>query len=85
MIVKKGEASISQKACFIAIVDKFGLANANPGGCPMAPGAEHVLEVDTGPLINDIPYGQAVGKLQYAAGGTRPDIAYATRTAASVT
>lgn len=81
---ERGEASINQKAYFEAIIKHFGLDEANPTSYPMAPGADNVLEKDTAAYLEEVTelYGKAVGKLQYGATCTRPDIAYPVRVVA---
>ncbi len=78
---------LSQRAYIDTMLSRFNLDDAKPITTPMAPGG--VLSKHQCPTsqrefedMRDIPYREAVGALNYAAVGSRPDIAYAVSTLA---
>ena len=80
--VSEGQIFVNQKPYIDNLVRRFGLSDA----CGVSTPADACvkLEADDGVSQPADPklYQQIVGSLQYAAGGTRPDIAYAVSTIA---
>jgi hypothetical protein len=73
--------SLSQSTYLKAIVQRYGFEHVKPCSTPMDPNAR--LSSADAPktaqdfaYMRDKPYREAVGSLNYAALGTRPDIAY---------
>lgn len=73
---EEGTLSLTQPKYLRKIVEKMGLANANPVVLPMTPGTQ--LRSYSGEKIS-FPYAEKIGELLYAALGTRPDIAFAVQ------
>ena len=78
----KREIALSQRQYIIDALVRFNMSDCNPIGTPMDPGAK--LSSSMSPqtpeerkLMENIPYLNAVGTLQYLATSTRPDISYA--------
>ena len=78
----KREIALSQRQYIIDALERFNMSDCNPIGTPMDPGAK--LSSSMSPqtpeerkLMENIPYLNAVGTLQYLATSTRPDISYA--------
>ena len=74
--------SLSQTSYIEAIIRRFGLEDAKPLSTPMDPHVQ--LKAEQSPKttaevaeMRNVPYREAVGSLQYASLGTRPDITYA--------
>jgi len=73
--------SLSQKAYIKSILEKYGFEGIKPYAAPMDPNCK--LSTTDSPktatefaVMRDKPYRECVGSLQYAASGTRVDIAY---------
>jgi hypothetical protein len=80
-----GTISLSQRTFFERMLEEFGMADCNPKSTPLPVGI--VLSAKDCPTTDedrrymvDKPYREVLGKMNWAAGGTRPDIAYATGT-----
>ena len=76
------QISLSQRQYIIDALERYNMSDCNPIGTPMDPGAK--LSSSMSPqspeerkAMEDIPYLNAVGTLQYLASSTRPDISYA--------
>ncbi|PIL23016.1 hypothetical protein GSI_14323 [Ganoderma sinense ZZ0214-1] len=74
--------SLSQTAYIDAIIRRFGLDDAKPLSTPMDPHVQLSAEQSPKTMaevagMRNVPYREAVGSLQYASLGTRPDITYA--------
>ncbi|PIL37456.1 transcription factor [Ganoderma sinense ZZ0214-1] len=74
--------SLSQTSYIEAIVRRFGLEDAKPLSTPMDPHVQLTAEQSPKTTaevaeMRNVPYREAVGSLQYASLGTRPDITYA--------
>jgi len=74
---ERGTLRLGQRQYVHTILERFGLADANPVQLPM--GAGDRLTKDGEPLTAELQqtYQELVGALLYVATGTRPDIAYA--------
>jgi len=74
---ERGTLRLGQRQYVHTILERFGLADANPVQLPM--GAGDRLTNDGEPLTAELQqtYQELVGALLYLATGTRPDIAYA--------
>ena len=74
---ERGTLRLGQRQYVYTILERFGLADANPVQLPM--GAGDRLTKDGEPLTAELQqtYQELVGALLYLATGTRPDIAYA--------
>ena len=59
------------------ILTRFGMADANPVSTPLDPNVNLTRPDPNAKILKDIPYRELIGSLQYAATGTRPDIAFA--------
>ena len=75
--------SLSQKQYLETIIARYGSTNMKPSTTPMEPGAyltsvQSPKTAEEFATMRDKPYREAIGSLQYASGGTRPDITYAT-------
>jgi transposase InsO family protein len=76
----RGRVHASQVAYAQRVLARFGMADCKPVSSPMAVGAR--LKASDSPEAGSaearemaaVPYREAVGSLQYLAGGTRPDI-----------
>lgn len=73
---------LSQRQYIIDLLERFGMANCAPVQTPMNPGL--LLSKTDGPQTDEerremenVPYLEAVGAINYLAVGTRPDISYA--------
>ena len=74
--------SLSQHQYIIGMLERYKMSDCNPVSTPMAPGLklskamapQTEAEVEE---MDNVPYLNAVGSLQYLATMTRPDIAYA--------
>jgi Reverse transcriptase (RNA-dependent DNA polymerase) len=91
--VSSNYISLSQSHYIVALLEKYGLADANPVTTPMDPNVkldaydkddEIELEGESDPKITH-GYAQLIGSLMYLALGTRPDIAYAVNRLAQFT
>ena len=76
------QISLSQRQYIIDALERYNMSDCNPIGTPMDPGAH--LSSSMSPqspeeqkAMENIPYLNAVGTLQYLATSTRPDIFYA--------
>ena len=74
--------SLSQTAYIEAIIRRYGLEDAKPLSMPMDPHVQLTAEQSPKMIaevaeMRNVPYREAVGSLQYASMGTRPDITYA--------
>jgi hypothetical protein len=68
------------------LVSEYGVSFENKHGKRKSPGVPKVrLSENVGPTIDVKEYQQLVGKLQYLANATRPDIAYCTNSCARFT
>lgn len=76
-ILREGEIVIHQKQYLINLLNRFDLTKVAPVSTPVDPHV-HLVQDDgiSGPT-DQRRYQQMVGSLQYAAGGTRPDLAFA--------
>jgi hypothetical protein len=79
--------SLSQRQYCEDMLKEFGMWDVNPVSTPMVPGSHLIAAADQQPqedldFMKDKAYMRAVGKLNYLALGTRPDISYATSTLA---
>ena len=79
--------SLSQRQYCEDMLKEFNMSDCRPVGTPMAAGLR--LTVDMAPQTPDdiaqmkgLPYGRAVGKLNYLALATRPDISFSVSTLA---
>ncbi|QRV78044.1 Retrovirus-related Pol polyprotein from transposon TNT 1-94 [Ceratobasidium sp. AG-Ba] len=72
----KRTINISQDAYIKNLIDRAGLADANPTTIPLPAGTQ--LERYTGPPV-DFPYARHIGGILYATLATRPDAAYANQ------
>ena len=85
--------SLSQSHYIDILLEKYGLADANPVSTPMDPNVKLDLEVKDGkgqPEDNAClkighAYAQLIGSLMYIALGTRPDISYTVNKLAQFT
>ncbi|KAL0345582.1 UNVERIFIED_CONTAM: Retrovirus-related Pol polyprotein from transposon TNT 1-94 [Sesamum radiatum] len=73
---------LTQSSYFEKVLKRFKMKNSKRGFLPMRHGIK--LSKEQSPKIDeklkrmsDIPYALAVGSIQYAVKGTRPDVAYA--------
>lgn len=75
-----GKLSLDQTAYAEDILETFGMTDARPASSPLDPGSKYEKGDSRNPPREDLKfrYRQAVGALLYLAGGTRPDIAFAT-------
>lgn len=78
-----GTISLSQQSFFEHMLEEFGMADCNPKATPLPIGL--ILSEKDCPTMDedcrymvDKPFCTALGKMNWGAGGTRPDIAYAT-------
>ncbi|PIL28276.1 hypothetical protein GSI_09564 [Ganoderma sinense ZZ0214-1] len=73
--------SICQSQYILRVLERFGMADANPVSTPLDPNIKLVKTPDDADLseMRDVPYQAAIGSLMYAALGTRPDISYAVQ------
>ncbi|QRW07738.1 Retrovirus-related Pol polyprotein from transposon TNT 1-94 [Ceratobasidium sp. AG-Ba] len=72
----KRTINISQDAYIKNLIDRAGLADANPTTIPLPAGTQ--LQRYTGPPV-DFPYARHIGGILYATLATRPDAAYANQ------
>jgi transposase InsO family protein len=84
-----GTISLSQEHYIDAMLTRFGLTDANPVSTPLDPNI-NLDNLDPQPQTPSDTRGSslfatAIGSLQYAANGTRPDIAYAVNRLAQFT
>jgi len=75
--------SLSQKQYLETIIARYCSVNMKASATPMEPGAylstaQPPQTAEEFAVMRDKPYCEAIGSLQYASSGTRPDIMYAT-------
>ena len=80
--VSEGLICINQRPYIDNLVRRFGLSEACGVSTPADACVKLVADDGVSRPANPKLYQQIVGSLQYAAGGTRPDIAYAVSTIA---
>ena len=80
--VSEGKICINQKPYIDNLVRRFGLSDACGVSTPADACVKLVADDGVSRPADPKLYQQIVGSLQYAAGGTRPDIAYAVSTIA---
>ena len=80
--VSEGKICINQRPYIDNLVRRFGLSEACGVSTPADVCVKLVADDDVSRPADLKLYQQIVGSLQYAAGGTRPDIAYAVSTIA---
>ena len=80
-----GQIKISQKQSIQRILEKQGLADANPVHMPLDPNIKIVPNPDGSEGNKSNSYAQLLGELQFIANSTRPDIAFAINRLASYT
>ena len=80
--VSDGKICINQKPYIDNLVRRFGLSDACGVLTPADACVKLVADDGVSRPADPKKYQQIVGNLQYAAGGTRPDIAYAVSTVA---
>ena len=80
--VSEGKICINQKPYIDNLVRRFGLSEACGVSTPADACVKLVADDGVSRPADPKLYQQIVGSLQYAAGGTKPDIAYAVRTIA---
>jgi len=76
---------ISQKQYVDSILQKYGMADANPVSTPMDPNISLEPNKENGETNRSNDYASLIGSLQYLATATRPDIAYAVNWLAAYT
>ena len=79
---EKRQIALSQRQYIIDALERFKMSDCNPIGTPMDPGAHLSSSMspqspDEQKAMQNIPYLNAVGTLQYLATSTRPDISFA--------
>jgi hypothetical protein len=79
---EEGNAYLSQKQYIEDVLQKYGMKDCKPAATPLDP-CEKLVKT-AGELteqerveMENVPYRQAIGSLQYLVQGTRPDIAFA--------
>ena len=77
-----GSISLCQQSYILSMLSRYNMADCKPVNTPAAPGATLLDAPSPNDADVSIPYKSAVGSLWYASRGTRPDIEYATNTAA---
>ena len=75
---KKGQIILRQSGYIKSILSYFNMSDCKPISTPMEVKSSLPSLLETPATASNIPYRQAIGKLIYAASGTRPDIAFAT-------
>ena len=70
---------ITQSSYIDKILERFGMADANPMSTPMEVSSFKISSSNTDPeeRAHNVPYRQAIGSLMYLMIGTRPDIGFA--------
>ena len=81
--VSEGQSCINQRPYIDNLVRRFCLSDACGVSTPADACVKLVADVGVSRPADPKLYQQIVGSLQYAAGGTRPDIAYAVSTIAN--
>ena len=76
---------ISQKQYVNAILQKYGMEEANPVSTPMDSNISLEPNKESGEANRSNAYASLIGSLQYLATATRPDIAYAVNRLAAYT
>jgi len=80
-----GQISITQKQSVQGILERQGLADANPVQMPLDPNIKIIANPDGNEGNRSNAYAQLLGELQFIANATRPDIAFAVNRLASYT
>jgi hypothetical protein len=79
---ERGDVYLSQRKYIADILARYGMENCKAASTPLDPGVklkkcQETITEEERVAMERVPYGQAVGKLQYLVSGTRPDIAFA--------
>jgi hypothetical protein len=74
---KTNDLYISQPGYIQAMLELYGLSEANPSSTPMEPRGDTPMPTMLDPLSRRVSFRQVVGSLLYAACSTRPDIYFA--------
>ncbi|RDB21868.1 Retrovirus-related Pol polyprotein from transposon TNT 1-94 [Hypsizygus marmoreus] len=85
--LKERTIALSQHSYIESIITRYNFNDLKPSAIPMDPNvqlsrAQCPTKLEDIARMRNVPYREAVGSLMYAAMGTRPDIAFATSTAA---
>jgi hypothetical protein len=72
-----GQVTISQREYIESVLEKEGMAKANPVGMPLDPNVKLVPNPEDNEPNRSNAYAKLLGELQYIANSTRPDILYA--------
>jgi len=75
---KAGTLTLSQPGYIKDLLSTFGMEHSRPVATPLDPGTSLPKITTTPTDAEQLPYRQAVGKLTWAATGSRPDIAFST-------
>jgi hypothetical protein len=79
---EEGNAYLSQKQYIKEILEKYGMQDCKPAATALDASMKlkknvGELAIEERKIMEQVPYRQAVGSLQYLVQGTRPDIAFA--------
>jgi hypothetical protein len=77
IMLSAGQVTISQRKYIESVLEKEGMANANPVGMPLDPNIKLVPNPEDNELNRSNAYAKLLGELQYIANFTQPDILYA--------
>ena len=81
VVPKERSLQIHQKPYLVKVICRFGMEDASTIGTPSDPHVQLSVAPGTSQPADKHKYLQIVGSLQYAASGTRPDIAFSVNAA----
>ena len=82
VVQRERSLQIHQKPYLVKVIRRFGMEDASTIGTPSDPHVQLSVAPGTSQPADKHKYLQIVGSLQYAASGTRPDIAFSVNAAA---